>query len=336
MRLFITLTLVGLFNFYSGNLRGQISVDSSLSQYISKNSTFTLKTISITSSNCGYYSEESPPDSADSVNVAKYSYLKSTKPTKKNYSQYYSTAISLVRFKDSAAGKMLLNILESPLEEYGETYYHFPDGKTKRSKRKLTLYGYGGFTSNYKHFAALNLMKLELNRNNPQLALSYLQRADTLYRISYSCGTGFMMFKSEMECYYAECYYRLKRYNEVLAIYLPYCIYSWPEIADSSIRKLFNQTQIDSLLLTALNSLTVAPDTIQYREIRHFTNDSGNWEGDTTYYYTLNASFVFLDNKISFRPELYYIPEINGVRTATKESAIRQLRESRLFSSLRS
>lgn len=315
----------------SSTLSAQISSDTLFSHSAYNSGFATLTSISLSNYPVGYLTEPAPADEADSIFVKENAALKNAFPTSKNYEKYYAAAMAYTRLKDTAAERMLLTIYHSPLKQYCQTRYH--DSDVKMQKKKLS-YGYGSYTNNYKHYAAIELMRIELKKKNPQKALSYLQAADTLYTVNYSCGTGYLWHKSGMNSYYSLCYYELERYEDVLKIAFTDPFNNWSAFADSALLKLYSEKQLLSFINEAERTISFIPDPISMLCMTSTTDSAGNWfTKDSIWYKSGKASTTLLGYKIEWIPGIYDIREVNGelATEANRETAVFCFRRSYFY-----
>ena len=181
-------------------------------------------------------------------------YLINQVPSYKNYVKYFTLACSLWELrKIDEAERMFLRIVQSKSKYYSTTYYHssdIPGDTTKNS------YGYGSFTSNYKNYACIYLVKVYIEKKKFSKALSFLEKAVKEYKVSHSCGTGFNRQQNQYRFFYAACYDGLGKYKDVVKLLLPECLNWDDKFVIRAIKKLFTQQEINKYLATAENSIS--------------------------------------------------------------------------------
>jgi hypothetical protein len=138
-------------------------------------------------------------------------------PNSKNYRNYYAFACSLWEIgKLPEAEKMFLTIINSGNGYYDSTYSNSSDIPGDHSS---PVYGYGRYTSNYKNSASIYLTKINIEHKRFSKAFKYLGDAINRYKVSYSCGTGYMMQQYEYNILYTSCCRGMSR--EILDLLLP-------------------------------------------------------------------------------------------------------------------
>lgn len=199
------------------------------------------------------------PTEADKRLYKKYKTLAATDPTKKNHERYHALACALWELeKTEEAKQMFLKILHSTEPYYSANYYHSSDlGRGKRSGR----YGYGSYTSNYKHYASVYLAKIRAEHKEFDQALAYVVTADTVYTLEYTCGTGYMMHHTYMQSLYVMCYEGQGNYNRVVDLLLADSYNSHPALL-RSLKKLYQPEVIRDSLAAALNNLVFVADSV--------------------------------------------------------------------------
>lgn len=188
----------------------------------------------------------------DSLVVAKNTALITAKPTKSNYKKYYSTAASLFeldRFEE--AKTMFHNIEKSTGWYYSATYKHASDAGDDGN-----IYGYGSYTSNYKNSASLYLTKIYIEEANYTEALKYLGKADTIYPVYFTCGTGSNMYAETLRDLYATCYVHLNKPDETIRLLLPYSFKSGVSDLITALKSKYTAAELKSYMDTALKSIT--------------------------------------------------------------------------------
>jgi hypothetical protein len=325
---------VVILSLLASTLSAQINFDTLFTSSVYKPSFATITSNSLSNYTSYELTEPVQADSADSILVRENAALKYAIPNSKNYEKYYAITMACTRMKDTAAERMLLTIYHSPLKQYCQNWYHSSDVKTKQKKQ---IYSYGSYTNNYKHYVAIELMRIELKKKNPQKALSYLQAADTLYTVNYTCGTGYLWHKSSMNSYFSLCYYESERYEDVLKIAFTDPFYNWSAFADSALLKLYSEKQLLSFTNEAERTITFIPDTISMLCMTSTTDSAGNWiTKDSSWYRTGKASTTLLGYKIEWTPGIYDIREVNGelATEANRETAVFCFRRSAFYQAM--
>ena len=199
------------------------------------------------------------PSEADKRLYKKYKILAAADPTKKNHERYYALACAMWELeKTEEAKQMFLKILHSTEPYYSATYYHASDlGRGKRPGR----YGYGSYTSHYKHYASAYLARIHAEHKEFDQALAHVAAADTVYTLEYTCGTGYMMHHTYMQSLYVMCYEGQGNYNKVIDLLLTDSYNSTPALL-RSLKKLYQPQAIRDSLAAALNSLVFVADSV--------------------------------------------------------------------------
>ena len=268
------------------------------------------------------------PEDEDRYNERKYGHLKNQQPTSNNYDNYYNLACSLWELeKLTAAEKMFLKIINSNEKHYSTTYYHSSDipGDTT-----VNSYGYGSYTSSYKHNAAIYLTKIYIEQKKFDKALSFLKVAVKKYKVSYNCGTGFHRQQDEYNFLYGCIYEGQKKYYQVMDLLLPECLTRDDGIIVRTIQKLYSAKQITKKLKDAENSIKCEFDSLPsltYQTI--YSSNSKTEKTDTLIYYSGTASINLFGKLVQIpRPNLE-----NGERI-TKERFLKEFRESSFYYNL--
>jgi tetratricopeptide (TPR) repeat protein len=231
-----------------------LKIDTSLFSF-----TFTPSYISLDYVSSAEYLLQHDPSEADKSFYENHKKLIGTAPAKKNYSRYYSLACALWELgKTEEAKHMFLQIMNSKESYYCGTYYH---GSDVSGRKKSGRYGYGSYTSNYKHYASCYLAKIHAERKEFDQALGYVVSADTIYPIAYSCGTGHMMHRWYMKSFYVMCYEGQGNYTKVVDLLLDRS-YNADGALLRSLKKLYQPQAIRDSLAGAINSLVFVPDSL--------------------------------------------------------------------------
>ncbi len=133
----------------------------------------------------------------------KHQKLISAEPTEKNYDDYFMLACALWDIHKTADSENLfLKIMNSDLAAYNLTYRYSSDipGDTTTNS-----YGYGSYSSHYKNSACMYLAKIYIEKGQFQTALNYVELADKKYLQYYSCGTGHMLYRCQIDGLYECC-----------------------------------------------------------------------------------------------------------------------------------
>jgi hypothetical protein len=268
------------------------------------------------------------PDGDDEKTFKEYSYLLNQEPTLQNHEKYFELACALWELnKPKEAERLFLNIIHSAGKYYATTYYHSSDipGDTTTN-----LYGYGSFTSNYKHSAAMYLTKIYIEQKKCSQAFRYLEDAVKKYEVVYTCGTGYYAQKDVYDFLYARCYEGLQKYTAALELLLPGCLGRQDEIIIRVIKKLYAPARIKAYLLTAEKSLRYVPDTLpSYAYQTRYNSADQTEKTDTITYYSGTATISLFGRTITIpRPWLE-----DGERM-TKEHFIKEFKESSFYMEL--
>ena len=210
-------------------------------------------------SNTDYFLYHSPSKQDQSL-YKKHKALIDTKPYKKNCSLYYSLACALWELeKTEEAKKMFLQIMDSKEPYFCGTHHYNSDvpGDTTSNS-----YGYGSYTSNYKNYACRYLAKICIEEKQFDEAFKYMEAAEKNYIIQYSCGTGRMWYRNEMNGLLGLCYEGQGKYEKVIDLFLTNS-YDW-NIGGltRSLKKLYRPSEILDSLNAAENSLIFVADSL--------------------------------------------------------------------------
>lgn len=265
----------------------------------------------------------------DSLFYDKHSDLITSDPSEENYSIYFKLACAAWDLSDTnTAEKMFLKIIDSNEPFYTETYYNSSDipGDTNTN-----TYGYGSFTSNYKNKASRYLCEIYIEKGNFELALKYLKYADKKFRVSYSCGTGNMNYRSEINGLYRYCYEGLHMYDSIISMFLSnFYDYSVGIHLSKAIKKTYSQEEIDNHLEMAVNSIVCIVDTFQSSYFITYNYGKENEKTIEHKYTSGNATITLFGKLISFP-----IPEIEEGGSISREIIVKIFLESSLYQNLK-
>ena len=157
------------------------------------------------------------------------------------------------------------------------------NGSDLDGRKKSRRYGYGSYTSNYKHYASTYLAKIHAERKEFDKALDYVIAADTIYAVNYSCGTGHMMHRLYMKSFYVMCYEGQGNYTKVVDLLLERS-YNADGALLRSLKKLYQPQAIRDSLAAAVNSLVFVPDSLPttYYSYENY-GEKNEVKTDTTY-----------------------------------------------------
>lgn len=275
----------------------------------------------------GMYEFYHSPTKQDKRVVKKYSYLLHKKPMAKNHHQYYRLACSLWELErlDEAAS-MFHQIVNSNEPAYTSTYYHSSDvpGDTTTN-----LYGYGSYTSSYKNSAAQYLARIYIEKKIYDSALKYLDDAVHVYKVEYTCGTGFHWQQDRYRSLYVMIYDGQKEYRKVLELFAPETLLGGNRFLVKAVQQLYSKDEIREQLRLAEDSFAFTPDT-EARIIYQTTYDSNGAEKEDSFsYYSATVETVMFGYKINVStPHL-----VEGDRL-TREQSLAHFKESTLYTSL--
>jgi hypothetical protein len=198
------------------------------------------------------------PDAEDSMMIEKYGHLINGLPDSSNYEKYASLPGALFELNRLAeAEKMLRAIIQSKEPFYRNTVYHSSG----------TAYGYGSFTSNYKHNACLTLARVLMEKKQFKEALGYVREADKKYVTYYTCGTGAHSQRRQFKGYYSRCYEGAGMINDGIRFLLPYALDGEYEGLAYFLKKKYSVQQIKNYLALA------------YKNIRFTRNKDSTYSG---------------------------------------------------------
>ncbi|MEO8403358.1 MAG: hypothetical protein ABI480_02145 [Chitinophagaceae bacterium] len=298
-----------LFIIFSPNLFGQTTSqeipDSSRDQLELDTNIFNPQFIGLTFNFTGIYHTDSPPFDHSSTEEDQHIYdssyyLINEGPSEKNYETYFSLACALWKLnKSEAAKRMFLKILNSKDSFYTYTYYHSSDipGDTTHN-----TYGYGNFTSSYKHSACMYLTKINIEQRKFPNALACLEAAVRKYEVVYNCGTGYSFQQEEYRYLYGLCYEGLGENKKVISLLLPF-IFSGgnSESLIRVIRKEYSKNQIRYYLQKAINSIRCTVDKKPSSSFIYANMGEENEKRTETKYYS-GTGTINLFNRIITLP----------------------------------
>ena len=276
----------------------------------------------------GSYCMDHSPNKKDNQSYKLYKALIGQQPTLKNHGKYFLLACSLWQLEKIAeAEKMFLTIINSKEKFYSSTYYHSSDVPGDKSTNK---YGYGSFTSNYKNYAAIYLTKIYLEQKKFDKALLFLEDAVNKYKVTYSCGTGFMRQKEEYDFLYASCYQGLNKHREVIDLLLPFCLERSDEIIVDAIKKTYSQAEIEESLTKAEISMDCVLDTLPSHAYITSNGGTKKEKTDTIQYFSGSATIMLFGKQIRMPT-----PNLENGEHATKETFLKIFRESDFYIKLK-
>lgn len=213
------------------------------------------------------------PDEQDSVMCKRNRKLITVEPTKKNYEAYYNTARSLFHLNRNAEAKqMFLKIAENKQGYYTGTNYYSSDiaGDTASN-----CYGYGSYSSAYLHDANYYLSEIYIAEENYDTGLKYLRAADKTYPEQYTCGTGYNLYRNNIDGLYVLCYQGLAMHDSIINLILPE-YYKWDAVPlAAAIKSTYSAEQIKTTLNNVEASLVFEADTFQTYIYRVENQDDG-------------------------------------------------------------
>jgi len=320
--------LAGLTSFILLLTRGFSQVTDSLSYQPFLPDTNLVIEVSSRYSYCPDLEIEHRADSTDTVICKKLRYLSEKDPDKKNYPDYYELARALWEMNEVAvAEKMFLVIVNSNEAFYTDSYYHSSDVAGDTS---VNLYGYGSYTSNFKHYACTYLTQVYLEKRQYQQALNYLKLADKKYPPSYSCGTGYMSYRAFMYGLYSLCYEGLGQDREIVKMLLPDCFESCTRSLTRALKRMYPGEAMQRELAKAAKSIVFVQnekETVAYRVY--------NWGQPDKYeeeyrYLSGKATMMLFGYKVEL-PE----PILEGGQKATKEMFVAEMLKTDFYRRLK-
>jgi tetratricopeptide (TPR) repeat protein len=264
------------------------------------------------------------PDKKDHQRYKSYKYLIKQQPTAKNHKLYFEVACSLWEFKKiDEAEKMFLTMVNSKEKFYTNTYYHSSDVQGDKTK---STYGYGSFTSNYKHNSALYLAKIYLEQKKFDKALQFLEGAVKKYKATYTCGTGFYRQQDEYDFLYASCYGELNRNKEVIDLLLPSCLYRNDEIIITAIKRTYSLKEIKENLQKAETSIECSFNTFPSYAYQTIYSGTKKGKTDTLKYFSGTATINLFDRQINMP-----VPNLENGERLTMKHFIKLFKESNFY-----
>jgi hypothetical protein len=267
------------------------------------------------------------PSHDDSSLVEKHKDLISSHPHKKNYHLYKTVACALWDIGNIAdAEKMFLEIYHSKAKYYAQQYYYGSDIPGDKSKNS---YGYGSFVSNYKHYACRYLCEIAIEREQFDTALKYLIQADTVYPLTYNCGTGYNRYREQMDGLYSMCYKGLGQKQLLIDLFLPVCFDTYSKNLIWALKQTYSKNHIDSVLLAAEHSIICILDsTTSYYTTYENYGKKDQKEIKTTF--TSGTGTIELFGLTFTLPE----PDLRQDEVVTRAHYIALFKESALYQSL--
>ena len=238
-------------------------------------------TIFMASGSSDYFLSHSP-SKEDARFYKKKAKLIHEQPSQKNYIDYFGLACSLWELnKLNEAEKMFLTIVNSNAHSNPGPSYHSSDipGDTTSNP-----YGYGSYTSNYKNYACRYLAKIYLEEKKFELALNYIELGDKTYPVEYTCGTGHMWYRQEIDGLYGLSYEGLEKYDRVIDLFLPrYSDYGNGTLI-RALKKAYSQAEINRYLEIAEKSIVCVVDTVEsYSYIVHNSGEKNETQEEEKY-----------------------------------------------------
>ena len=314
----LTFVLVGQICFSQDTSRLKFQFDS----------TWDFSPILITSSSISSdYSISHYPTKEDSIFCKKNSKLINAEPTKRNHINYHSLACSLWQLgRLTEAESMFLKIIASKEPYYVGTYYNSSDipGDTSTNS-----YGYGSYTFNYKNRASRYLSKIYIEEKKFDQALKYIQYVDKKYTVEYSCGTGYMWYRGEIDGLYGLAYEGLGMFDSIINMFLPqYSIHS-DGILISTLKKVHSQTEINEYLKIAENSIVCVVDSFQSSSF--ITENYGEKNESTTEIkYTSGTATMTLFGRLVTLPA----PNLENGEKVSRDLFVKEFKESGFYTAL--
>jgi len=189
------------------------------------------------------------PSEEHYANIEKYPNLIGTKPTKDNLIIYFNLARSLwEESRNEDAKQMFLEIESSKHKLYKKTIHHTSDVPGDTSSN---VYGYGSFTSNYKHDASLYLAKIYIEERSYKAALKYINRSQKKYKTEHNCGTGYNIYMSEIYSLYGMTLAPLNKNKKIIKLFMPDCFTSTNDFLINAIRHKYSSKKIYKQLTKA-------------------------------------------------------------------------------------
>lgn len=257
-----------------------------------------------------------------------------TNPTEKNHDRYFRLAEALYELnRDEEAKEMFLKIVESHGLSYDSTIVHSANGAihktdTTAEHQDKYLYGYGSFTSNYKHEAYMILTRIYLEQKDFDKALKYLHLGDRTYGIVFTCGTGYGMYSDGLTNLYALCYEGLGENDKVIDLLLANG-YRGSQILIRAIQAKYTPAQIKDSLGHALESLVFVRDSLPITVTS--TIDWGKrTEKETTYSYISGTGEIDL-----FGHKVHLMaPDLGAGEVMSRDLFLSEFKRSYLYSQL--
>jgi tetratricopeptide (TPR) repeat protein len=267
------------------------------------------------------------PEKKDWKAIKRNRSLIKIQPNERNYQKYFRLASSLWECeKSEMAENMFLTIFNSKDNFYTATYHHNSDipGDTSTNS-----YGYGSYTSNYKHKAAIYLSKIYIEKQQFKKALYYLDEGVHTYREVYTCGTGYAIQKNEFDCLYAKTYQGLKEYDKIIELLLPDSFEYTNEILIEAIKNKYTSKEIDQELSNAEQKMEFVADTSPSYSYSTRLTKQGEIT-DTTTYYAGSTKIVVFGKEI-----MLPVPTLENGERLTKERMVEEYRKSVLYTKLK-
>jgi tetratricopeptide (TPR) repeat protein len=247
--------------------------------------------------------------------------LINAEPTEKNHDDYYEMARALWNLnKTGEAEKMLLKIVASRQPFYEETNHHSSG----------TTYGYGSYTSNYKHYAYRLLTEAYAEKKLFSKALECLLLADNKYPVSFTCGTGYHWHRNAMNGLYGICYEGLEMYDSIIKFFLPeYDEWGSQSILIRAIKKVYTQAEIEKELEAAENSVVCTVFDTESASHIYYSYGESNETVVVTTYTAGQASINLFGREVQLE-----LPPLADGEVVSRELFLQHFKNSAFYSSL--
>ncbi len=273
------------------------------------------------------YSISYNPSKEDSIFCRKYLKLITAEPTKKNHSDFYSLACSLWQLgRLKEAENIFLKIMASNEPYYHRSYYNSSDipGDTTTN-----TYGYGSYTWNYKNYACRYLTQIYIEEKKFDKALKYIEYADKKFIVNQNCGTGYMLYREEIDGLYSLAYEGLGMYDSIVNMFLPQYSKHSNGILARALKNVYSQKEINEYLEIAENSIACVVDTFQSSSFIIHNYGEKN-ETQTEIKYTSGTATMSLFG----RQVTLATPHLENGEKISKELFVKEFKESGFYSDL--
>ncbi len=273
------------------------------------------------------YSFEHMPEKEDEKNADKLKLLIKAKPNEKNYENYFKLACSLWELgRLDEAKSMFMEINASNGDFYKKTYYHTSDisGDTNSN-----IYGYGSFTTHYKNSSCRYLAKIYIEQKEFTEALHYVSLADKKYPIHYTCGTGYMFDRNEMDGLYAICYENLGEYDKIIHLFMPVYSEGHTNVLVRAIKQVYSQKEIEYYLSLAQDSMVFVADTFPSSTFTIENYGKEDQQETEARYFSGTAKTILFGFDVRIKA-----PDFEDGVIATREDFINEFKRSGLYQKL--